>query len=274
MRPVRAACAGLSLLAVVVLWPAMPGAQGGRAMTIDDLIGAVRVADPQLSPDGRTVAYVRTTTDLKSGRRNADLWVVPADGRRGKGAHRRRQVREHAALEPERQAAGVHLHSRRRAAGLCRGRRRQQRPQDHRAGQGRAAAAHLLARRHPDRVRVRRLPGMRRRGLQQAAQGRDREESGQGAPPHAPAVAALGRMARERPPSRDGRGPAVEARRRRDARRFRLAAGTGRRQRHRLFARRQGARVRVEPRRERSRGLDDEQRRLPGAGDRRRARRS
>ena len=80
MRLVRAACAGLSLLAVVVLWPAMPDAQGGRAMAIDDLIGAVRVADPQLSPDGRTVAYVRTTTDLKSGRRNADLWVVPADG--------------------------------------------------------------------------------------------------------------------------------------------------------------------------------------------------
>ena len=49
-------------------------------MTIDDLLAAVRVADPQLSPDGRTVAYTRTTTDLKSGRRNADIWRVPADG--------------------------------------------------------------------------------------------------------------------------------------------------------------------------------------------------
>ena len=49
-------------------------------MTIDDLIGAVRVADPQLSPDGRTVVYVRTTTDLKSGRRNADLWLIPGEG--------------------------------------------------------------------------------------------------------------------------------------------------------------------------------------------------
>ena len=28
----------------------------GRAMTIDDLIGSVRIADPQLSPDGRTAA--------------------------------------------------------------------------------------------------------------------------------------------------------------------------------------------------------------------------
>ena len=49
-------------------------------MTIDDLIGAVRVTDPQLAPDGSRVLFVRTTTDLKSGKRNADIWVVPADG--------------------------------------------------------------------------------------------------------------------------------------------------------------------------------------------------
>jgi dipeptidyl aminopeptidase/acylaminoacyl peptidase len=55
-------------------------AQGGRAMTTEDLIGAVRVADPQLSPDGTRVAYMRTTTDLASGKRNADIWVVGADG--------------------------------------------------------------------------------------------------------------------------------------------------------------------------------------------------
>jgi dipeptidyl aminopeptidase/acylaminoacyl peptidase len=55
-------------------------AAAGRPMTIDDLLGAVRVSDPQLSPDGRTVAYLRTTTDIASGRRNGDIWVVPADG--------------------------------------------------------------------------------------------------------------------------------------------------------------------------------------------------
>src|SRR4051812_28657209 len=56
------------------------GAQAGRPMTIDDLLGAVRVADPQLSPDSRTVVYQRTTTDQSSGRRNSDLWSVPAEG--------------------------------------------------------------------------------------------------------------------------------------------------------------------------------------------------
>ena len=55
-------------------------AAAGRAMTIEDLIVAVRVGDPQLSPDGRTVLFVRTTTDAKSGKRNADIWRVPADG--------------------------------------------------------------------------------------------------------------------------------------------------------------------------------------------------
>ena len=48
-------------------------------MTIADLLGAVRVSEPQLSPDGKLVAYVRTTTDVTSGKRNADIWVVPAD---------------------------------------------------------------------------------------------------------------------------------------------------------------------------------------------------
>ena len=52
----------------------------GRAMTIEDLIAAVRISDPQLSPDGRTVVFVRTTTDPKTGSRNADIWSVPADG--------------------------------------------------------------------------------------------------------------------------------------------------------------------------------------------------
>src|SRR5262245_44390632 len=51
-----------------------------RPMTIDDLIATVRVADPQLSPDGRRVAFVRTTTALDTGTRNADIWVVASEG--------------------------------------------------------------------------------------------------------------------------------------------------------------------------------------------------
>jgi dipeptidyl aminopeptidase/acylaminoacyl peptidase len=66
---VAAGAAGPSLLA-----------QGGRAMSIDDLITAVRVTEPALSPDGATVAFTRTVTNGQTGRRNGDIWVVSADG--------------------------------------------------------------------------------------------------------------------------------------------------------------------------------------------------
>ena len=56
------------------------GQGGRRAMTIEDLLVAPRVADPQLSPDGRSVLFLHTTTDGASGRRNADIHIVPADG--------------------------------------------------------------------------------------------------------------------------------------------------------------------------------------------------
>ena len=49
-------------------------------MTIEDLILAPRIAAPQLSPDGRTVVFTQTTTDGKTGRRNSDIYSVPADG--------------------------------------------------------------------------------------------------------------------------------------------------------------------------------------------------
>jgi dipeptidyl aminopeptidase/acylaminoacyl peptidase len=62
---------------------AIIAAQSGRAMTIQDLLLAVRVTDPQLSSDGRTVAFVRTTTDLTAARRNADIWVTPTSSAEG-----------------------------------------------------------------------------------------------------------------------------------------------------------------------------------------------
>lgn len=67
------------LLATAMLSLAAP-ALAARPMTVQDLLGAVRVSDPQVSPDGKLVAFVRTTTDVGTGKRNADIWVVPADG--------------------------------------------------------------------------------------------------------------------------------------------------------------------------------------------------
>ena len=76
----RATLSAAALLSLASPAAAERPAAATRPMTIRDLLGAVRVSDPQLSPDGSQVAFVRTTTDVATGKRNADIWVVPADG--------------------------------------------------------------------------------------------------------------------------------------------------------------------------------------------------
>src|SRR5437899_3283832 len=68
------------VLTLTIVLPFSSFAQTKRPMTIDDLITAIRVSEPRISPDGRQVMFTRTTTALDSGRRNADIWSVPADG--------------------------------------------------------------------------------------------------------------------------------------------------------------------------------------------------
>src|SRR5690349_16117452 len=70
----------LSAAIVAAALSAAAPAFAARPMTIQDLLAAVRVSDPQLAPDGRQVAFVRTATDVATGKRNADIWIVAADG--------------------------------------------------------------------------------------------------------------------------------------------------------------------------------------------------
>lgn len=77
---VRLILAAVSAAAVALVSGFEGRAQAGRAMTLNDLLTAIRVTEPALSPDGRQVVFVRTTTDLGSGRRNGDVYIVPADG--------------------------------------------------------------------------------------------------------------------------------------------------------------------------------------------------
>ena len=89
-------------------------------MTINDLLTYVRVGDPQLSPDGREVLYVRTTTDPATFKRNADIYKTSS----GRGERNRQRgdggdkSREHAALASRREGLAYHLLARRRTAGL------------------------------------------------------------------------------------------------------------------------------------------------------------
>jgi dipeptidyl aminopeptidase/acylaminoacyl peptidase len=51
-----------------------------RGVTIDDFARLKTVGDPQLSPDGKWVAYTVGTIDLEKDKRNTDLWMVSWDG--------------------------------------------------------------------------------------------------------------------------------------------------------------------------------------------------
>ena len=195
-------CVSAALVGAALAGTSLVRAQSGRAMTIDDLLAAVRIADPQLSPDGRSVLYMRTTTD----------WPV-AGAMPTSGACRPRVAPAEALIAGERSentprwsndGRRIAFISNRdgHVAGLRRRRRWRRRAPGDGPRDGRPAAAGVLAGRLEGRVRLGRLSGMRGRGVQQEAEGRDREEPGQGAAADAPALASLGRMARERPASR------------------------------------------------------------------------
>ena len=77
MRSIRTIAAGVAVL----MCGALPArAQTKRAITLDDQVKERFVRDPELSPDGKWVAYVVTTADVEKDKRNSDLWMVSWDG--------------------------------------------------------------------------------------------------------------------------------------------------------------------------------------------------
>lgn len=51
-----------------------------RAMTIDDALDMIQVANPQISPDGKWVLYSRSELKWKDNKREGRYWMVSADG--------------------------------------------------------------------------------------------------------------------------------------------------------------------------------------------------
>ncbi|HXR19490.1 MAG TPA: S9 family peptidase [Steroidobacteraceae bacterium] len=87
MRPPRV-CAAIRRCAARRCLLALSGALGlslapmiqaavARAFNFDDLIALDRVADPRLSPDGRSVAYQLLETDLAANRTIGSIWLAP-----------------------------------------------------------------------------------------------------------------------------------------------------------------------------------------------------
>jgi dipeptidyl aminopeptidase/acylaminoacyl peptidase len=58
-----------------------PGvAQEQKPLSFESLISLGRVGDPQISPDGRWVAYSVTRIDIEKNAGNSDIWMVPIAG--------------------------------------------------------------------------------------------------------------------------------------------------------------------------------------------------
>jgi dipeptidyl aminopeptidase/acylaminoacyl peptidase len=68
----------LVFIAAVVI--ASPVLAAGRPITIDDLLAVKSVSDPQISPDGKLVAYVVSEIDREKNKSNSDVWLVPIAG--------------------------------------------------------------------------------------------------------------------------------------------------------------------------------------------------
>ena len=62
--------------AVVTLWACAGVALAAQAPTVRDLLRQVRLSDPQLSPDGKTVAMVETRADLESDEFRSEIVLV------------------------------------------------------------------------------------------------------------------------------------------------------------------------------------------------------
>jgi dipeptidyl aminopeptidase/acylaminoacyl peptidase len=68
------------LSGLLTLVMACAPAAGKRPITFQDLMKIQRIADPQVSPDGRWIAYQQTSVDLAANKQTTHLWLVPVEG--------------------------------------------------------------------------------------------------------------------------------------------------------------------------------------------------
>jgi dipeptidyl aminopeptidase/acylaminoacyl peptidase len=65
---------------LLITLPAVSFGQTKRPMELEDMFRAKRVSDPQLSPDGKWIAFVITVVDKANNTTNSDIWLIPSSG--------------------------------------------------------------------------------------------------------------------------------------------------------------------------------------------------
>jgi dipeptidyl aminopeptidase/acylaminoacyl peptidase len=63
-------------IAAVIATGTLAAQPAAQPFTPDDLVRLKRLSDPQVSPDGRYVAFVLSETDLAANKRPTDLWLI------------------------------------------------------------------------------------------------------------------------------------------------------------------------------------------------------
>ena len=70
----------LLLLNLFLLHGTLSFAQGKTEMQLTDLFSLEYISDPQISPDGTRVIYVRNFKDIMTDKNLSNLWIVNFDG--------------------------------------------------------------------------------------------------------------------------------------------------------------------------------------------------
>jgi dipeptidyl aminopeptidase/acylaminoacyl peptidase len=64
---------------MLLLTAAMPAA-AKRPITFEDMMKIQQISDPQISPDGRWIAYVQTSVEFEANKKVGHIWLMPASG--------------------------------------------------------------------------------------------------------------------------------------------------------------------------------------------------
>src|ERR1700722_6798177 len=51
-----------------------------KTLTVQDVFNLQLATDPQISPDGRRIVYVRQFCDIMADKRHSNLWIIDSDG--------------------------------------------------------------------------------------------------------------------------------------------------------------------------------------------------
>src|ERR1700730_5397575 len=90
LRLARIAVAGLFIISAASL-VSRAQAPAKHPITFGDMERLERIADPQISPDGKSVVYQVTTPDMDGNRNATNIWMISTSGgptdRPGRSGH-------------------------------------------------------------------------------------------------------------------------------------------------------------------------------------------